>query len=306
MALPIAAQRTRSSPRSSPRPLPRLRDELRSLARLHELWLAPIDRLDGAERLTHDPTVVRKKADLERRYLQRLAEATARELPEVAVDGSRVIDAVGEIRALAARDQVPAVYEWLATEADRSDMVRFLTLEGGPDADFDDLVALCQVGLAGEPKLEMARNYWDEMGGGRAEAVHTELYRAAVAALGLEPLEPTEVPVAALERSVLGGVLATNRSLQPEMVGALGLIELQAGPRCRKVVQGLRRVGAPEAAVAFYEEHATADPRHGKDWLDHVVAELARSPRWAAGMVRGAAWRWVTNQRFLAVAGPVS
>ena len=32
-----------------------------------------------------------------------------------------------------------------------ADLVDFLALEGGPDADFDDLVALCQIGLRGSP-----------------------------------------------------------------------------------------------------------------------------------------------------------
>jgi hypothetical protein len=52
--------------------------------------------------------------------------------------------------------------------------------------------------------------------------------------------------------------------------------------------------------LPFYDEHAVTDPRHGKDWLDHVVAPLAASPRWAAGMLRGAEWRAQTNDRFFA------
>jgi hypothetical protein len=93
-------------------------------------------------------------------------------------------------------------------------------------------------------------------------------------------------------------VLATNRHLHREMVGALGLIELQAGPRCRKVVAALRRLDAPADALPFYEEHAVADPRHGKDWVDHAVATLAEDPGWATGMVRGARWRSLVNRRF--------
>jgi hypothetical protein len=108
----------------------------------------------------------------------------------------------------------------------------------------------------------------------------------------------SEQPLAALERSVLGSLLATNRRLQPEMVGALGLLELQAGPRCRRVVTALRRIDAPADAFPFYDEHAVADPRHGKDWLDHVVVPLAADPAWATGMVRGARWRSLANRRF--------
>ncbi|MGZ5938088.1 MAG: hypothetical protein ACXWLK_11895, partial [Rhizomicrobium sp.] len=49
-----------------------------------------------------------------------------------------------------------------------------------------------------------------------------------------------------------------------------------AGPRCRRVVAALHRLDAPPGAFPFYEEHATADPRHGKDWLDRGVSSLNR------------------------------
>ncbi len=46
-----------------------------------------------------------------------------------------------------------------------------------------------------------------------------------------------QMPVAALERAALGGALATNRWLQPEMLGCSGLLDLQAGPRRRLGLQ---------------------------------------------------------------------
>jgi hypothetical protein len=103
---------------------------------------------------------------------------------------------------------------------------------------------------------------------------------------------------------VLGGLLATNRWLQPEMLGALGLLELQAGPRCRKVVAALERIGAGEDALDFYVEHAAVDPRHGKDWVDKAVAPFDDDPRWGPGIVRGARWRSIVNAGFFdAMAG---
>jgi Iron-containing redox enzyme len=265
------------------------RDEALTLLLVHDLHLGPLDRVGERARWQHHPAVAAVKQRLEDRYLARL------EVPPEPVD-----DAVAAVRRLAAGDQVPAVYTWLADEADREAATAFLAVEGGPDGGFDDLVAVCQVGLAGEPKLEMARNYWDEMGRGVAAGVHTELHRRYTAGAGVAVPPPVDQPVPALERRLLGSVLATNRRLQPEMVGALGLVELQAGPRCRHVAAGLRRLGFPEETVAFYAEHAVADPRHGKDWLDHVVALLAADPRWTAGIVRGARWRAEVDRRFLA------
>ena len=90
-------------------------------------------------------------------------------------------------------------------------------------------------------------------------------------------------------------------TLQPEMLGALGLIELQAGPRCRLVVQAFDRCGAPAAAYPFYEVHAEVDPRHGKDWLEKaIVPTVERWPHWGPRIVRGALWRSTVNAAFLA------
>lgn len=263
-----------------------------TLLAVHDLHVAPLDRLDARVRWQHHPAVAALKSRLEERFLDRLDRR----------DRSRVWDLPDEapaaFRALAVLDQVPPVYRFIAEDAGYEELVDFLTLEGGPDGGFDDLVAAGQIGLDGEPKLEMANNYWDEMGNGEGTEVHTELHRRLSRALGITAVPRTDQPLEALERSVLGSLLATNRGLQPEMVGALGLIELQAGPRCRKVLEGLRRVGAPGDALPFYEVHATVDPKHGKDWVDKVVTPLSCDPTWSEAMVRGARWRWLVNDAF--------
>ena len=266
------------------------RDEALTLLAVHDLHLAPIDELGPRVRWQHHPSVASLKLRLEERYIERI------DADEAAPGRGR--DTAAAVRAIATRDLVPAVYRWVAEEAAADQLVDFLALEGGPDGGFDDLVAVCQLGLRGVAKLELARNYWDEMGRGEAADVHAELHRRLVRATGMRPVPRSEQPDEALERSLLGSLLATNRHLQPEMVGALGLTELQAGPRCRAVVQGLHRIGASDDALAFYVEHAAADPRHGKDWLDRVITPLAADPRWAAGILRGAGWRAEVNRRF--------
>ncbi len=270
------------------------RDEVLTLLAVHDLHLAPIDRLADRARWQHHPVVAGLKVRLEERWIQRLGR------PEIDHAPASAAETVAGVRALAGRDQVPAIYRWVADHAGAAELLEFLALEGGPDGGFDDMVAACQVGIDGAAKVELARNYWDEMGRGDPARVHAELHRRLVQATGIRAVARPDQPLEALERSLLGSLLATNRHLQPEMVGALGLVEMQAGARCRKVVQGLRRVGAPDEAVAFYTEHAVADPVHGKDWLDQVISPLADDPRWAAGILRGAVWRALVNRQFFA------
>jgi hypothetical protein len=265
-------------------------DRIRQLLELSDLHLAPIDQLGDRARLQHHPDTAARKHELDEWFVTYLDELDA---PDV--DRG---DASASMRALAHIDLVPPVYEWLAEEATLEQTVEYLSVEGGPDGGFDDLVAACQIGIDGVAKLELAQNYWDEMGNGRLERVHTELHRKLARALRLRAIPRHELPLEALERAALGAVLATNRWLQPEMIGALGLIELQAGPRCRKVVRGLERLGCGWDAIDFYAEHAQADPRHGKDWVDKVVLSLQDRGDWGDRIVRGARWRSAVNHRF--------
>ena len=265
-------------------------DAMDALLGIYDLWTASIAGLGGRERHQGHPGVATLKWRLEAGFLERLERWTNAAGPSPA-------DVSTAMRRIARRDD-DRVYDWLATTADHDQLRRFLALEGGPDAGFDDLVAACQIGLTGGPKVVLGANYWDEMGCGDAEAVHTVLHDRMVAALDLPRVPRSQLPQSALDRFALNGLLATNRWLQPELIGALGLLELQAGPRCRKVVQALTRLGAPAGALPFYEEHALTDPRHGKEWLDGVVAPLVdRHPAWGPRIVRGAMWRAEVNRR---------
>ncbi len=138
------------------------RDLVLSLLSVHDVHLAPIERLGTKVRWQHHPALATLKYRLETAYLSELEgadAATAWDLPG---------DAVAAMRVLGRADLVPDIYRWVAEEADIDELVEFLALEGGPDAGFDDLVAVCQVGLAGEAKVELARNYWDEMATARS------------------------------------------------------------------------------------------------------------------------------------------
>lgn len=305
------------------------RDALLSLLQIHDLWMAPIETLGGKEEFQTHPVIADLKWRLEGGFVERLRDETNHSIAnmawqqEVRKSGSRADaqipgspqsehrssattsaeDVIATIRRVAAHDLVPDVYEWLADDATWEQLVLFLTLEGGPDAGFDDLVAMSQVGIRNGPKVVLGANYWDEMGRGDPNEVHTVLHDRLVAAINMPRPTHAQLPVSALARMAVGGLLATSRYLQPEAIGAFGLIELQAGPRCRAVIKALTRLDAPAGAFAFYEEHARADPHHGKAWLDGVIGPLAAAHEdWAQRMVDGAVWRQNVNSRFFAEA----
>ena len=275
------------------------RDRFLTLLSIYDLHTAPLEVVGQAARHQGHPAVAEVKARLEAAWLDELDQAwgQAGDLTQAQTTD----EVVRAMRAIAARDRLPDAYRWLAKTADWRQVVEFLALEGGPDGGFDDLVAVCQVGLSGSAKLELGKNYWDEMGQGEAAGVHTTLYANLVEAIDMPSIPRELLPVEALERAALGGLLATNRWLQPEMIGALGLLELQAGPRCRLVLQAFDRLGAPQGAYPFYVEHAEVDPVHGKDWMDKAIEPLATErPAWGPRLVKGAWWRSSINLRFFA------
>ena len=279
------------------------RERFLLLQQVYDLHLAPVQHLGERARLQGDPAVAALKARLEDAWLQELEDATAPRVAEYgALDHPETV--AEALKDVAIRDRLPDAYHWLAKEAGRSELLQFLAMEGGPDGGFDDLVAICQVGLSGSAKGELAQNYWDEMGNGEAAEVHTVLHQQLVQALDLPHVPAEELPEEALERSALNGLLATNRWLQPEMVGALGMTELQAGPRCRMVLQAFARLGGvPDQAVPFYRVHAEVDPVHGRDWVEKAVVPLVEEcPDWGRRIVRGACWRNLTNLRFFSAA----
>jgi hypothetical protein len=268
------------------------RDRFLALHRLYQLHTAPLAVAGDRVRWQHHPVVADLKNRLEALWIAELDQGT-RPLG----DPRRTAE---QMRKLAARDRSPDIYRWVASDAAWPEMLGFLALEGGPDDVFDDLVATCQVGLPlGSAKMELANNYWDEMGNGDYDKVHNVLYRRFVEAVDLPTIPLEEQPDAALERSAILGLVASNRYLQPEMIGALGLIELEAGPHCRYVDRGLERLGASDEAREFYRMHAVVDPVHGNGWLENGVGPLVEQiPAWGPHILRGARWKSQVNKRF--------
>src|SRR6185436_6600117 len=68
--------------------------------------------------------------------------------------------------------QFDPLFDWIAERATLDDVRWFLRQELAGEAGFDDLVALTQIKMPARAKLELARNYWDEMGRGAAKGMH--------------------------------------------------------------------------------------------------------------------------------------
>jgi hypothetical protein len=180
------------------------------------------------------------------------------------------------------------LFPWLATEASRDELRWFFEQEAAGEAGFDDLVAMTQVKLPTQAKLELARNYWDEMGRGQAKGMHGPLLDALVETLAVAPtIENTVWESLALANAMTG--MATNRRYAWHSVGALGVIELTAPGRSAQVAAGLRRIGLSDRERRYFDLHAVLDVKHSADWNREALAPLvAEDPRRATAIAEGA------------------
>jgi len=80
--------------------------------------------------------------------------------------------------------QHDALFSWLEHQADLEQMRWYLRQEAAGEAGFDDLTAYTQVKLPERVKLELARNYWDEMGRGNAKGMHGPMLHRLVVQCG--------------------------------------------------------------------------------------------------------------------------
>jgi Iron-containing redox enzyme len=180
------------------------------------------------------------------------------------------------------------LYAFLASDATRPQLEWFLRMECAGEAAFDDLVALAQVGTRGEVKMEMASNYWDEMGRGRDHAVHTHLFHQLIDDLGIGAPDASDLPWEVLSGINLMIWSCIHRSNVFRAQGVLGAVELLAPQRCTRVVHGAMRLGIRKKTVVYYGAHAVIDIGHAEGWLAHVVeAQVREFPDSRLGIAEG-------------------
>lgn len=188
------------------------------------------------------------------------------------------------------------LFPWLERTATIDQFRWFLRQEVAGEAGFEDLVALTQLKMPARVKLELARNYWDEMGRGNEGGMHGPMLGRLVDGMQLDLSEEPVVEAIALANLLTG--LAFNRHFAFHAIGALGVIELTAPGRSRMVNFGLRRVGVAPHVRQYYALHATLDIKHSDAWNREVITPLVTEhPEAAHAIAEGALMRLRAGER---------
>ena len=189
------------------------------------------------------------------------------------------------------------LFPWLAEQATIEQVSWFLQQEAAGEAGFDDLVAYTQVKLPAGAKLELARNYWDEMGRGNPKGMHGPMLDVLVETLKLDPAIDTTVwESLALANAMTA--MATTRRYAWHSVGALGVVELTAPARSAATAAGLRRLGFSDRERRYFTLHAVLDVKHSEDWNREALRPLVEEdPRRATAIAEGALIRLKCGER---------
>lgn len=194
----------------------------------------------------------------------------------------------------------PYYHSFIRDHATPDDLRRFVLQESSVDSRFDDLLALMQVGSDGETKMEIAKNFWDEMGNGDPEQVHTVLFNRIIDHFGITGEELKEH---LSSEALLGGNLAVlicrYRNLFAEAVGHLAVAEWLAPDRFSQVLAGWERLDLPPDGITYHKLHIGIDAHHASAWFAHVVKPMAHDPAARRAMTRGALWRLNSSCRYL-------
>jgi pyrroloquinoline quinone (PQQ) biosynthesis protein C len=207
------------------------------------------------------------------------------------------------LKGIARRHRVfkhPYYVDFINRHAQEPELRTYVIQESLVDGRFDDFLAMMQVGTVGAPKLEIANNYWDEMGNGNPDEVHTTLFGKIYEVFDIRE---EELEAAMTASDLLSGNLAVllcrYRHLYPEAVGYLGMTEWLAPDRFTNVVRAWERLGLPDAGIVYHRLHITIDSKHAAGWFHNVVVPACTSDYMRNGIARGSLWRLNSSARHL-------
>ncbi|PMQ10645.1 hypothetical protein PseAD21_15745 [Pseudomonas sp. AD21] len=152
----------------------------------------------------------------------------------------------------------PFYTHFLSEEATATDVKYYLIQETNLDPKFDDIQAFMQIGLPVGQKLELAKNYFDEMGNGVEADVHSRMFAQTLRATGVDD---SDMSSAMLLQSIVSGnvssCLALSRRHYFKAVGYFGVTEYLA-PR--------RHIGA----FVEFSRFPSRDPRRARCVINPV------------------------------------
>ncbi|MGN6610428.1 MAG: iron-containing redox enzyme family protein, partial [Angustibacter sp.] len=227
-----------------------------------------------------------------RRCLERAFEAALRALVATDDAGASADDVVATLHELTEPARKPGLASYLARRADLEQFRELLVVRSVYHLKEADPHTWAIPRLSGAVKAAMVEIQSDEYGGGRPEWVHAALFAQSMRALGLDDgygAYVDLVPATSLAVVNAMSLFGLNRRLRGAVVGHLAAFEMTSTLPNKRYAQGLRRLDAPQEAVAYFDEHVEADAVHEQIAAHDLAGGLVRDePALAADVLLGA------------------
>ena len=191
--------------------------------------------------------------------------------------------------------------EYVANLASTEDIKFYVAQECILDPRFDDIIAYLQIGCSSQQKMELAANYWDEMGNGDIDKMHTNMFSETIRAVGIDDnYMKNNLLWQSVESGNLSSIFALNKEYFYEAIGYFAVVEYMVPRRFKSVITGWKRCNLPEKGIAYHCLHLQVDALHAKGWMDNVIIPaFEKDMNLGRKILKGALLRLNSSQRYL-------
>jgi hypothetical protein len=221
---------------------------------LYELHYRSFDGVDDG--WEWEPSLLRLRAELERRFEDALRKALPADTPD---------DVPAQLKALLDNADGPSLSRFLEMRASADQFREVLVHKSAYQLKEADPHSFAIPRLSGRAKVALVEVQFDEYGGGRAERQHARLFANTMEALGLDSRYGAyldSIPGYTLASVNLMSMFGLHRRLRGAIAGHLALLEMDSTQPNRRYGNGLRRLGFGRDATDFFDEHVEADAVH--------------------------------------------
>lgn len=228
----------------------------------------------------------------ERRTLEQALEAAVVDRIGAPTDTADPGEMDLALRAIAESDDAPSVSRYVERHATFEQVLELCIHRSAYQLKESDPHTFALPRLSGPPKAAMVEIQADEYGDGRPDRIHADLFAKTMRALGLDDTYGAyldRIPAVTLAPINLVSMFGLHRRWRGACVGHLALFEMTSSLPNASYARGLRRLGAPEEALDFFDTHVLADAVHENlAAVDLAGGFAAREPERAADVLWGA------------------
>ncbi len=170
------------------------------------------------------------------------------------------------------------LFSYLRESATLDDLREYIRQEGPFDLCFSDILCYLMPGIYGQKRIEIASNFWDEIGKGKEARTHRKLRISLMKALNIDEYEHIQNPAKyCWEELALANFYfksSLNRKKNTQALGALLCVEMAVPGKMNYIYDGLKRVGLRDKDLVYVSEHSVVDIKHAQGWRDDVLTPL--------------------------------